>query len=137
MPTPPHQISIIRDLDSQVPPPKDFRRRRIAGRLLGIGDKVHIIQLGYNGTILDFTPSKILVLPHDYGYPDLYLSLHLWTGVGISALQRVQLEELGVYYFDHTLLDKGTYPAPSRRFQTVHRSYEWKDDKENIHCLSE
>ena len=83
MPTPPHCISIIRDLDCKVPPPKIFGRRRIAGRLLGIGNTVHILQLGYNGTILDFTSSKILVLPHDYGYPDMYLPRHLWPGVGI------------------------------------------------------
>ena len=131
MPTPPHCISIIRDLDCGVPPPQNFSRRRIAGRLLGIGDTVHILQLGYNGTILDFTSKKILVLPHDYGYPDLYLPRHLQPGVGINAMQRVRLEELGVYYFDHTLLDKGTYPAPYRRFQTVHRPYEWKERTSN------
>ena len=127
MPTPPHRVSIIRDLDCSVPPPVDHRRRRIAGRLLGIGDTVFIIQLGYNGTILDFHNRRILVLPHDYGYPDLFLPRFLRPAEGISALQRVRLEELGVYYFDHLLLDIGTFPAPYRRFQIVHRPYEWRN----------
>ena len=95
MPTPPHRESIIRDLDCSVPPPSDFRRRRIAGRLLGIGDTVYILALGYNGTIVDFHRSKVLVLPHDYGYLDVYSPRHLKPGKGISALQRVRLEELG------------------------------------------
>ena len=123
MPTAPHRVSIIRDLDSSVPPPADHRRRRVEGRLLGIGDTVFIIPLGYNGTIIDFRQKKLLVLPHDYGYPDLYLPRNLRIGRGISALQRVRLEELGYYYFDHLLLDQGTFPAPNRRFQTVHEPY--------------
>ena len=130
MPTPPHRESIIRDLDCAVPPPSDFRRRRIAGRLLSIGDTVYISTLGYNGTVIDFYRSKVLVLPHDYGYPDAYLPRHLKPGKGINALQRVRLEELGIYYFDHKLLDKGTFPAPSRRFQIVHNPYEWKDNQD-------
>ena len=127
MPTLPHRESIIRDLDSSVPPPLDFRRRRIAGRLLGIGDTVYITALGYNGTIVDFLRKRVLVLPHDYGYPDSYLPRYLKPSQGINALQRVRLEELGVYYFDHKLLDKGTFPASYRRFQTVHNPYEWKN----------
>ena len=127
MPTAPHRESIIRDLDSAVPPPTDHRRKRIAGRLLTIGDTVFIPQLGYNGTIIDFHRSRVMVLPHDYGYPDLFNPKHLRPGKGISALQRVRLEELGYYYFDHLLLDIGTHPAPSRRFQPVHRPYEWRE----------
>ena len=128
MPTPPHRISIIRDLDSAVPPPTDYRRRRIAGRLLSIGDSVFIPQLGYNGTIIDFYSRRVLVQPHDYGYPDSYLPRHLRPAEGINALQRVRLEELGIYYFDHCLLDRGTFPAPYRRFQIVHRPYAWRED---------
>ena len=131
MPTPPHRVSIIRDLDCAVPPPEDSRRRRIAGRLLGLGDTGFILQLGYNGTIFNFTATKIRVQPLDYGYPDLYLARHLQPGVGINALQRVRLEELGVYYFDHSLLDKGTFRAPYRRFRIVHNPYKWKDNKDN------
>ena len=103
MPTAPHRISIIRDLDSAVPPPLDSRRKRIDGRLLGIGDTVYIIELGYNGTIINFTRSRVQVQPHDYGYPDLYPPKKLRQGRGISALQRVRLEELGIYYFDHLI----------------------------------
>ena len=125
MPTPPHRVSVIRDLDSKVPPPVDSRRKRIAGRLLGIGDAVFIITLGYNGTIIDFRGARILVLPHDYGYPDLYSPRSLRIGKGINAHQRIRLEELGFYYFDHLLLDTGTHPAPNRRFQIVHEPYEW------------
>ena len=128
MPTPPHRESIIKDLDSGVQPPEDHRRQRIAGRLLSIGDTVFIAQLGYNGTILDFRGKKVMVIPHDYGYPDLFQARHLRPGKGINALQRVRLEELGYYYFDHLLLDRGTYPAPNRRFQTVHDPYNWKSN---------
>ena len=126
MPTPPHRISIIADLDSNVPPPLDFRRRRINGRLHSIGDTVFIPSLQYNGTIIDFRGRRILVLPHDYGYPDLFCLSSLLPGSGINCHQRVRLEELGYYYFDHLLLDTGTYPASHRRFQRVHNPYGWK-----------
>ena len=127
MPTAPHRESIIRDLDSTVQPPTDHRRRQIAGRLLAIGDTVFIIQLGYNGTIIDFHHSCVMVLPHDYGYPDLFRTAHLCPGRGINAMQRVRLEVLCYYYFDHVLLDTGTFLAPARRFQVVHRPYKWRN----------
>ena len=127
MPTRPHRESIIRDLDSKVPPPNDYRRRRIAGRLLSIGDTVYINQLDYNGTIIDFRGSKVMVLPHDYGYPDLFHVRLLRPSQGINAHQRVRLEELGYYYYDHLLLNTGTHPASHRRFQTVHNPYEWRN----------
>ena len=87
----PHIEDINSAVDSINPPPHDKRRRRIDGHLLGIGDTVYIISLKYNGTILDFRGKRILVIPHDYGYPDLFPRLILSLAEASTAISACAL----------------------------------------------
>ena len=121
----PHIEDINSAVDSINPPPHDKRRRRIDGRLLGIGDTVYIISLKYNGTILDFRGKRILVIPHDYGYPDLFPPSNLKFGRGINCHQRLRLDNLGHYYFDPVILQNGTHPAPHRRYRRLIPPFDW------------
>ena len=125
MPTILHIKDINSALDSTPPPPSNSRRRRINGRLLGIGDTVYIVSLQYNGTILDFRGRRILVIPHDYGYPDLFTASNLRIGSGINVHQRLCLDDLGYYYFDPVVLTSGTHPAPHRRYQRLIPPFNW------------
>ena len=120
-----HIDDIESALKSHTPPPSDNRRRRIDGRLLGIGDTVYIVTLRYNGTIIDFRGKRILVIPHDYGYPDLFSTSNLRFGSGINCHQRLRLDDLGFYYFDTVLLKRGTHPAPHRRYQRLLPPFNW------------
>ena len=125
MPTIPHIEDINSALDSVTTSPEDNRRRRINGQLCGIGDTVYIVPLRYNGTILDFRGRRILVIPHDYGYPDLFSPANLRFGSGINCHQRIRLDELGYYYHDPILLNTGTHPAPHRRYQRLIPPFNW------------
>ena len=129
-------ISHIEDIDSALTsitsPPSDIRRKRINGRLLGIGDTVHIVSLGYNGTIIDFCGRRILVIPHDYGYPDLFSPANLRFGSGINCHQRTRLDDLGFYYFDPIILQQGTHPAPHRRYQRLIPPFNWTGYSQSI-----
>ena len=125
MPTIPHIENIDYALDSVNTPTADSRRRRINGRLYGIGDTVYIVPLRYNGTILDFRGQRILVIPHDYGYPDLFSPTNLRFGSGINCHQRLRLDQLGYYYHDPVLLTTGTHPAPHRRYQRIIPPFNW------------
>ena len=111
IPTAPHHISIIRDFDSSIPPPDNPRRWKIDGQLKDIGNTVFIPSLKYNVTIMDLYGKSIVVLPHDYRYPDKYLPSQLRHCGRITCHQRIRFEELRIYYFDHLLLDGSTYPA--------------------------
>lgn len=101
--------------NSSTTAPDDSRRKRIDGRLLGIGDTVFIIQFGYNGTIIDFRGKQVLVLPHNYSYLIFLPVSKLRVGRGINCHQRLHLDQLAVYYFDQCILHTGTYPASHRR----------------------
>ena len=80
---------------------------------------MYIRQFNYNGTIIDVRGTRILVLPHNYGYPDLFHPSLLESGTGINCYQRVRLEELGYYHLNQLLLDTDTHSVPHQRFQIV------------------
>ena len=88
--------------------------RQIHGRLHSIGDTVFIPDFGYNGTIVRFNETTVLVVPHDYGNVHLFFPSDLRPGAGISSFIRSWLTENGVYYNDPLKIQQGTVIHPSR-----------------------
>ena len=105
-------------------------RVRIDHALCTRGDTVFIPRLGYNGTIIRFTRSHVIVLPHDFGPCIWILPRHLRAGSGVTQWQRGYLSSLSVPVNDPVVLPLRVRPHPSRRADRLLQDSVWCDLEE-------